>query len=375
MMAVRRLPARALASRLPGPGGVGGFGGFGIAGRAAGTSGGINGVAPGEAGAGPRLPIVGVPSADNVLETLRTLEAEGADLRAQIRVSNSLHRKRNDLLLTSLQHAQTERVELQEQLTQLTKDFHVMAETIQAESLSFRKRVQRKGIEGQGGQSRMAYRPEHNYALKQPTHVCELSHQSLAEMAMLGNHCSRRERLLREVMCVDGISWGQAHDVINKFDKFNERFYWIETMPYRIGITAAFLGGLASIALVFWSPVAVWYGLDVAGEELPDGVKDIDELTVNQVGTWTWSWMEPMIGTASFVLLCCQFIRGQAVKMNMRSYSEQLLHWRADRLCKAFPGYDQSMLRAWAKHMPQCGLHFFPTFERKLRQKGPSSGL
>jgi len=315
------------------------------------------------------------PVPDAVLETLRQLEQEGADLRAQIRVANQLHRKRNDLLLGSLKDAEAERSKLNEQMQQLTRDFHVLAEALQSENLGSRDRVQRKGIEGQGGQSRMAYRPSHEYSMKQPTHVCELSHQSLAEMAMLGNHCSRRERLLREVMCVDGVSWGQAHDVINSFDQFNERYYWLETFPYRLGITIAFLSGVASIALVFWRPVAVWYGEQVAGEELPEGVADISELSVNQVGTWTWSWMEPMIGTASFVLLCCQFLRGQAVKMNMRSYSEQLLHWRADRLCAAFPRYDQSMLRAWGKHMPKCGLHFFPTYERSTRQKGPHSGL
>merc|ERR1719384_2971614 len=55
----------------------------------------------------------------------------------------------------------------------------------------------------------MSFRPSLDYAEKQPTHVCEMSHQTLAELALLGNHCAQRERLLREVMAVDDVSWGQ----------------------------------------------------------------------------------------------------------------------------------------------------------------------
>lgn len=146
-------------------------------------------------------------------------------------------------------------------------------------------------------------------------------------------------------------------------------------MPYRIGITLAFVGGIASAFMVFEPTVAEWYGVNIAGEELPEGVESIDEMTINQVGTWTWSWMEPMIGTASFVLLCAQFTRAQASKMNMKTYSDRILGWRADRLSQAFPQYDSSMVRAWAKHLPKVGYDFFPNYEANFRQKGPASGL
>merc|ERR1719468_1263673 len=108
--------------------------------------------------------------------------------------------------------------------------------------------------------------------------------------------------------------------------------------------------------MVFCKPVALWYGENVAGEELPEGVADISGLTTNQVGAWTWNWMEPMIGVASFVLLCCQFSRAQCAKMHMKTYGEQLLKWRADRLAARFPQYYKSMVRAWAKHMPSVNM-------------------
>merc|ERR1712176_1650190 len=84
----------------------------------------------------------------------------------------------------------------------------------------------------------------HERASKQPAHVSELGHQSLAELAMMGNHSAQRERLLREIMCVDGCSWEQAHKVLAKMDVYNERYYWIESAPYRIGHLCRHIGYL-----------------------------------------------------------------------------------------------------------------------------------
>jgi len=313
--------------------------------------------------------------AQTVQEMMEAAAIERSELRSQLKAQCDLHKQRTEILQKSLQAAESDRKVLRERVMSLTKDFDVLANKLQEETMGFKDRIQRKGVKGRGAQSRMAYRPSIQYAEKQPTHVCELNHQSLAELAMLGDHCARRERLLREVMAVDNISWGQAHEVLNNLVKYNEKYYWFETLPYRVGITAAFLGGIGSAVFVFCPGPAEWYGVNVAGEELPEGVKDIDEMTINQVGTWTWSWMEPMIGTASFVLLCAQFIRAQATKMNMKTYGDRVLQWRGNRLAKAFPEYDSSMVRAWAKHLPKVGFDFFPTYETKFRQKGPSSGL
>lgn len=301
--------------------------------------------------------------------------AHHADLQSQLLAQQDLNAKHTKLIAESLEAAAANRAQLQGKIDMLYGDLHMLTAQMLKEQVGVRERVQRKGVKGRGGQSRMAYRPTIENAERQPTHVCEMSHQSLAEIAMLGNHCAMRERLLREIMAVDQIAWGPAHEVLNKMDVCNERFYWFESMPYRIGVTAAFVGGVLGSLMVFYKPVALWYGENIAGEELPEGVKDISEMTTNQVGTWTWSWMEPMIGTASFVLLCCQFTRAQVMKMNMKTYAEHLLTWRANRLAKQFPEYDGSMVRAWAKHIPPVGLDFFPIYERRAGYKGFTSGL
>jgi len=296
-------------------------------------------------------------------------------LQTQLLAQQEEEAKQTELIAQSMQASGAERVDLQGRVERLHQDLHALTEQMLKEQVGVRERIQRKGVKGRGGQSRMAYRPTIANAEKQPTHVCEMSHQSLAELAMLGNHCARRERVIREIMAVEGITWGRAHEVLSKLDAYNERYYWIESMPYRIGITCAFIGGVLGSMMVFYKPVALWYGEQIAGEELPEGVKDISEMTTNQVGTWTWGWMEPMIGTASFVLLCAQFGRAQVMKMNMKTYADHLLTWRANRLAAKFPELDGSMVRAWAKHMPPVGLNFLPIYERRAGYKGFTSGL
>lgn len=225
---------------------------------------------------------------------------------------------------------------------------------------------------GNGAQSRAALRPTLDIALGQPAHVSELGHETLAKLAMLGNHNAHRERLLREIMAVDSVTWVEAHEKLAEMDRTKERYYWLESLPYRVGITSAIVCSVAAPLMVFSKPVATWYAVAVVSEELP---KNLAEMTINQVGTWTWTWMEPMIGTASFALLCAQFARAQVSKMNMKPYTEIILEWKANRLAESFPQYDRSMVRAWAKHMPSVRWNFLPKYESDASTRGPTSGL
>jgi hypothetical protein len=194
-----------------------------------------------------------------------------------------------------------------------------------------------------------------------------MDNQTLAELAQHGMHAAHTERLLREIMEVDKVTWDKAHDILGEIDVYNERYYWIESLPYRVGITVAFICLIMGYAMVFNKTVAYYYGTMVAGEDLPEGVESVSELTVNQVGAWTWNWMEPMIGTGCFVLLCCQFIRTQMWKLNMSPYTEAMLRYRANRLADRFPQYDRTTVRMWAKHLPMVGHDFWPTYRRYAR--------
>mmetsp|Transcript_18642 Transcript_18642/g.51118 ORF Transcript_18642/g.51118 Transcript_18642/m.51118 type:complete len:361 (+) Transcript_18642:63-1145(+) len=213
------------------------------------------------------------------------------------------------------------------------------------------------------------FRPAIDEVAYLPTHVSQIGNIPLFQLALHGSHSAQKERLIREIMRVDGVSWEDAHNKLIEMDLDNEKYYWFDTLPYRVGIVAAVLGGTLGTLLVFWKPLAEIYGTCVAGEELPEGVEDISSMTTNQVGTWTWAWMEPMIGVASFVILCSQFARGQMWKLNMRPYTEDMLRRRANRLAGMHPHYDREVVRAWAKHLPRTNYSGMPSFRRSLGWK------
>eukprot|EP01062_Namystynia_karyoxenos_P030659 TRINITY_DN22855_c0_g1_i18.p2 TRINITY_DN22855_c0_g1~~TRINITY_DN22855_c0_g1_i18.p2 ORF type:complete len:188 (+),score=16.04 TRINITY_DN22855_c0_g1_i18:95-658(+) len=56
-----------------------------------------------------------------------------------------------------------------------------------------------------------------------------------------------------------------------------------------------------------------------------------------QISTWSWDWMEPLLGTAGSVLLAAQFVRSNAKKMNPKPYAELVLSCLTDRLTRPNP--------------------------------------
>lgn len=215
----------------------------------------------------------------------------------------------------------------------------------------------------------LQFRPVIDEVAWMPTHVSQIGNVPLFQLSVHGSHSAQKEQLIREIMRVEGVTWEDAHGKLIEMDLDNEKYYWRQTLPYRIGILTAVLGGTLGTLMVFCKPVAELYGTCIAGEALPEGVEDISSMTTNQVGTWTWSWMEPMIGVASFVILCSQFARGQMWKLNMRPYTENMLRGRANRLAGMHPQYDNGVVRAWAKHLPMANSFSAPSYRRNLGWK------
>lgn len=234
------------------------------------------------------------------------------------------------------------------------------------ERTSSRNLVDLKSVMDGETVDRHTFRPTIEMAANQVNHARHLDNDSLAALALSGDTFARRERLLREVMQVDCVTWDDAHDRLVEMDIYCEEYYWLQTMPYRVGIALCLAGVFGSCLLVFSKSVALPYAKEIAGEDLPEGVEDIADMTYNQVGSWTWTWMEPMIGTASFVLLCLQFGRAQSSKMKMYPYTEAMLRWRSARVSKRFPQYDGAIIRAWAQTMPTVRMNFLPRYRRFL---------
>lgn len=191
--------------------------------------------------------------------------------------------------------------------------------------------------------------PSRDDALKMPVRFSELSNETLSIMAVRKVHGARKERLLREIMRVDNVDWIKANAKHQEINVINDQRMWLLKVPYQFGIFTATTSGIFSIPMVFHRDTAIWCNDNFVHIEQPP----LDELeTIWQVGGWTWSWMEPALGTASFVLLAMQLVRAQMSKIHLKPYTEYVQSKRADRLADLFPQYNRDVVRDFAKSDP-----------------------
>jgi hypothetical protein len=169
-------------------------------------------------------------------------------------------------------------------------------------------------------------------------------------MASLGVHGASKERMLREIMRVDGCSYVEAYAVLAKMNLHLEGGTSLHKLPYQAIIAGAWALGVVLIPLgVFQKDLAIWFATVHVGVDLPPA-DEID--TVWKVGTWTWQWMEPIIGTWSFVLLALQLIRANGLMIDAKPFNERILTARADDLYKQFPEYEREIVRDYSKSDP-----------------------
>jgi hypothetical protein len=182
---------------------------------------------------------------------------------------------------------------------------------------------------------------------------CEMSNEELLPFAVKDDPGACRERLVREIMAVHNISWDDAQSKMQEIEHANKAFGtkmtsavgYLASTPYFVGIAASVTAGIVSTPLVFDLETAKLFNeyyvtADVAEE------KDLE--TWLEVGSWTWSWMEPVLGQVSFLLLCLQFARNQMVNLKWRPYSHALRNIRSRRLQRAFPQYNAMVLHQFS---------------------------
>ena len=176
--------------------------------------------------------------------------------------------------------------------------------------------------------------------------VRELSGEALLILVKSGpeDSSAARERLLRDVMHIDGVKYEDAADKVEEMARYN--YGRMGMLPYEVGIQTAITAGWLSIPLVFSYTVAKKFN-DVFVTAEPPDVGEMD--TILEIGSWTWGWMEPPLGTISFFLLCMQYSRDQRLNMGQKPYTEWYKSQRADRLAAAFPAYTTEIVRDYAK--------------------------
>jgi hypothetical protein len=181
------------------------------------------------------------------------------------------------------------------------------------------------------------------------TTFMEMENEPLQIIAEIGNHKARAEVLRRHIMCVDDIEWEPAGTKLQKIAAKNREGMSLVVLPYQIGIALALIGGIGAVPMVFSVDLAMAFNESMVTMEVPMP-SDLD--TRLETGAWTWSWMEPVLGTASFTLLAFQYARQQLLNLGLKPFTQILLAKRAKNLCNAFPEYDEGLLNSFVESDP-----------------------
>ena len=192
--------------------------------------------------------------------------------------------------------------------------------------------------------------PERIMQKNQRRRFSEFSNETIAIMASLGVHGAFKERMLREIMRVDRCTYVEAYRALGAMNLQLEKGGYLHKIPYQLGIAAAWGIGVVLIPLgVFHRDVAIWFATEYVNAEVPP-FGDID--TVWKIGSWSWEWMEPIIGTWSFMLLSLQLIRTNMSMIDAKPFNEHFITRRADNLHKNFPQYEREIVRDYSKSDP-----------------------
>jgi len=177
----------------------------------------------------------------------------------------------------------------------------------------------------------------------------EMENEPLLVIAEMGNHKARTEVLRRHIMAVESIRYNEAGKIMDEIAAKNRENMTIYVLPYVLGIVCAGVLGVGAIPMVFEIDLALWFNHHYVTMEIPPP-SDLD--TALETGAWTWNWMEPIIGTASFTLLALQFGRQQMLNLGLKPYTQWIISRRSKFLYKAYPQYDETMIHSFVESDP-----------------------
>ena len=179
-----------------------------------------------------------------------------------------------------------------------------------------------------------------------PRSYNELPNELIISAAIEGDQEAVEERLIREIMAVESLSWDEARPIFLEMVQENRKGLFMITLPYKIGVVSAVVAGVVSLPMVFDYNTVLWFNEFYVTSDVPEA-KDLE--TPLEVGSWAWNWMEPPLGQVSFFLLCMQFARAQLQNLDKKPYTEYIKASRARRLCQAYPKYSPSIVTAFSK--------------------------
>eukprot|EP00656_Telonema_subtile_P048943 TRINITY_DN5978_c0_g1_i2.p1 TRINITY_DN5978_c0_g1~~TRINITY_DN5978_c0_g1_i2.p1 ORF type:complete len:230 (-),score=52.75 TRINITY_DN5978_c0_g1_i2:88-777(-) len=197
-------------------------------------------------------------------------------------------------------------------------------------------------------------------AKQQPRELYELSNEALAIAARSPEaHDVHQERLIRDIMATDEVEYDKAAARMEEVFLYNQTRRTI-LLPYEVGLAGTMLCAILCFPVVFHDGTATAFADFIgATEECPPG-------TFADVGTWSWAWMEPMMGTASFSLLCLQQLRLQMSRLAFKPYYDYVQSRRANQLAAHYPRYNRTIIKEFGRSQPLRGDKFNPVGSKSV---------
>jgi len=170
-------------------------------------------------------------------------------------------------------------------------------------------------------------------------------------------HAVHQERLIRDIMATDEVPYDNASAVMKAMFVSNQ-LNPVWTLPYDVTLIVFGCSAFVCCPLVFEfdsaKMFADFFSATLQSEDIPDVHSALN------VGGWTWTWMEPIIGTASFSILCLQLARTTMKKLEFRPYHHRLQSTRANNLALQYPKYTKSIVKDFGRSQPLRGNKFNP---------------
>lgn len=186
-------------------------------------------------------------------------------------------------------------------------------------------------------------------AKKAPSTYADLPFDILMMMSSSNDQKANEERLIRNIMSVDGIEHADAEKILYKIKESNRRGLGLACLPYYAGVTTALVAGFGSIPMIFDINTVMWFNELYVTSDVPEA-KDLE--TPLEVGGWAWNWMEPPLGQISFFLLCLQYSRAQLENLGIKPYTQWYRTRRSSRVCKEFKQYSEDLIDRFSVNDP-----------------------
>ena len=187
---------------------------------------------------------------------------------------------------------------------------------------------------------------------RMPTTYADYSNHVLLMLSAHGDDQAIRERMVRDVMKVDGVEHTEAEKTVGEIEQAAKAGLAMSRLPYRVGIAAALVAGFGSIPMCFDLHTVLWFNEQYVTMDVEDA-KNLE--TWLEVGSWSWNWMEPPLGQASFFLLCLQYSRDQMKNIGMKTYTERVKDKRGAKLVEKFPQYNGIVVAEFGRTIMDSG--------------------